>query len=402
MDLAMLEQVVAGACALRFRQKLQPAGGPGDKVFPPTYEGAQYAEETRLIDGVEYLCIHLDSVQSQANRMELALLEAARAGKIELPIVSVDFAARSPDLRSVGVITSLDAPHRLADAILRDSEIGGVMFRKSPEGQILDSASYQNASGLFGICPTALLFGIWDSTGPRGSLGVKIQRSIVSEVVAVGAVKGVKTSSRIDPLGITKNAGPLYVMADGTMTIDASKAVQENGQAVLYGRKKDEKDKKDEGTPARANHGNIIPSIQDTNGGITFSYALQTTTISFPALRRLRFPVGGYSAEADQAGRTVIAALGISAASLSVATGYDFRSRCLLVPETQGTWEIVAADGGIQTFSIGATASCNLLREAAEKAKACGLPWRAEGLSLVPSEGLVQLVTRSRELAAQV
>ena len=30
---------------------LQPAGGPGDKVFPPTYLDAKYADEQRVIPG---------------------------------------------------------------------------------------------------------------------------------------------------------------------------------------------------------------------------------------------------------------------------------------------------------------------------------------------------------------
>ena len=35
--------------AFRCRQRLQPAGGDGDKVFPPTYAGAVYAIEERRI-----------------------------------------------------------------------------------------------------------------------------------------------------------------------------------------------------------------------------------------------------------------------------------------------------------------------------------------------------------------
>ncbi|MFZ4617291.1 MAG: type I-G CRISPR-associated RAMP protein Csb1/Cas7g [Rectinemataceae bacterium] len=154
---------------------LSEAQGDGSARLSPQVQGA-YALETRIVDGRRIPCIHLDSVQSQANRMELALLEAARAGKIELPIVQVDFAAKDPELKEVGTITSLEAPHRLADAILRDSAAGGKRFRDLPEGKVLETASIQNAAGLFEICPTALLFGIWDSTGPKGGLGVKFQR----------------------------------------------------------------------------------------------------------------------------------------------------------------------------------------------------------------------------------
>jgi len=39
MDYLQLQRAVAEDAALRRRQRLQPAGGPGDKIFPPTYPG---------------------------------------------------------------------------------------------------------------------------------------------------------------------------------------------------------------------------------------------------------------------------------------------------------------------------------------------------------------------------
>ena len=39
MNISELNHMVAKGAALRRRQRLQPAGGPGDKVFPPTYPG---------------------------------------------------------------------------------------------------------------------------------------------------------------------------------------------------------------------------------------------------------------------------------------------------------------------------------------------------------------------------
>lgn len=39
-----LERFVRGGSAgIRVRSRLIPAGGPEDKVFPPTYQGGQYA-----------------------------------------------------------------------------------------------------------------------------------------------------------------------------------------------------------------------------------------------------------------------------------------------------------------------------------------------------------------------
>ena len=73
------DATAGGSVALRSVTRLQPAGGPGDKVFPPTYavEGRaehKYAAEERHVDGRVVHTVLLDSVASQANRAELALL----------------------------------------------------------------------------------------------------------------------------------------------------------------------------------------------------------------------------------------------------------------------------------------------------------------------------------------
>ena len=76
LSLDHIRDALAGnAAAFSSVTDYQPAGGPGDKVFPPTYEGGSYATEPRYINGEEVPCVLLDSVQSQANRMEMALLE---------------------------------------------------------------------------------------------------------------------------------------------------------------------------------------------------------------------------------------------------------------------------------------------------------------------------------------
>src|SRR5262245_8830005 len=94
LTLKSLQAAVAGtAAALRCRTCLQPAGGAGDKVFPPTYAGAVYAIEQRRVDGEKdpVTCVLLDSVQSQANRQEDALQDAFDQGRIKLPVIAVEF-----------------------------------------------------------------------------------------------------------------------------------------------------------------------------------------------------------------------------------------------------------------------------------------------------------------------
>lgn len=391
LTLETVKQAVGGqAAALRCVTEYQPAGGPGDKVFPPTYEGGRYAVETRVLPGGELAeCVLLDSVQSQANRMELALLEAHRAQRTRLPLLVARF--DQDVLLKKFTVTSLEAPHRAADAIFRDSLYNGVMFRKSVKGKMLDTADIRNATGLFGLCPTALLFGLWDSTGPRGGLGAKFQRAIVSEMIGISATQGVKTSSRIDPAQIMLGAGPLYSRPED------SDAAPTWALAAAGGAKKLGKD----GKPSEANHGNVTPTI--TAGGFTITRAQQTTVISLTALRRLRFPLNGAPSSdpgVDILARTVLAALGLAAAALTRDESADLRSRCHLIATSAPEWELIDKPGEEpKRFSLSGDAAIALLNDAIEAAKSAGLPWDGE-IELQPADDLVELVRRSQQLAA--
>ncbi len=208
-----LRSTVAGdAVALRSRMTLQPAGGEGDKVFPPSYavDGRadhKYAvEERRLGDGGGVsTTVLLDSVASQANRAELALLEGWEHGELKFPVPYVDF-SQDGGMTDYDKLTVLEAPHRLADAVFRDSLLDGTLFRLSDVGRAITDATPRNATDLFRYSPTSLLFGMWDSTGPKGGLGSKFQRAYVSEIVGFDASVGKKVGSRIDPLQIEKVA----------------------------------------------------------------------------------------------------------------------------------------------------------------------------------------------------
>ena len=414
MKLTELQEAVQTGSAFRCRIKLQPAGGEGDKVFPPTYSGARYAVEQRRIPGYDSLvdCVLLDSVQSQANRMEEALQQAVDSGRISIPVIEVDFSPYYPgedkpeDMQladPVGKVTSLQVPHRIADAILRDSIVknNDKPFRSPKEsdeseyGKMLRRVSNQDATVLFELCPTALIFGMWDSTGPKGGLGAKFERAMVSEIIGIDAKEGVRSSSRIDPLGIRKEGLTLYTASDGDWTIDENEAKKEKGKPVLF---------KKEGKPSEANHSNITPDLKDKNnnpyhGGVTIAKAEQTIVISLAALRRLRFPVNGtHSSEADQAARTVLAALALCAAVLADETGLDLRSRCVLYGDEPLKWTLLDRKNG-DDFTLEADGAVKLLKEAVGAAKEAGLPWRDKPLELRPSDKLVKLVAKSQHLA---
>ena len=392
LDLKTLRDAVAGAAAaFRCVTDYQPAGGPGDKVFPPTYEGGKYATEERIDPetGEVKPCVLLDSVQSQANRMELALLEAHRAGKVTLPLIVTRF--DQDELLRKFTVTSLEAPHRAADALFRDSLLNGVMFRQSDKGRLLDTADVRNATGLFGLCPTALVFGLWDSTGPRGGQGAKFQRALVSEIVGYAAVPGVKTASRIDPAQIVLGAGPLYERRSETSDLPNWTLDEKEGKGKL----------KKSGKPSEAVHGNITPTISD--GGFTLSRARQTTTVSLSVLRRLRFPFNGAADsnhETDVSARTALTALGLAAGTLA-RNDTDLRSRCQLFAETAPTWELLDRPGDPpKAFDLDQDAALQLLADAIAQARKAELPWE-DRIELTPSAELVKLVRRSQELASQ-
>lgn len=398
-----LKQHVAGdTVAIRGTATLEPAGGPGDKIFPPTHAvddknkkpGAKYAFETRRIGGQDVACVLIDSVQSQANRMEEALQELWADKEIALPVVSVDFSSVAPE---VGRVTSLTAPHRIADALLRDSLLkdSNQLFRLSEIGKSFTDASTKNATALFKVCPTGLIFGLWDSTGPKGGLGAKFQRALVSEIVGVNAASGSKTASRIDPLNIGKDAAVLYKAANGDeiWTANADEAEKKDGEPIKVG------SEKKAGKPSAVLHGNIAPTIDAVGGGVTIDEAKHTVVLSLAALRRLGFAEGATEA------RTVLTALGLLAVLASESRGHDLRSRCLLVPKKGSALklEAVGRDGETTPLDLDLAAAIKLYNDAVAALPAGVKFEKAKGEALAelkPSPKLADLVKKSRELAA--
>jgi CRISPR-associated protein Csb1 len=403
------DAVVGDGVGVRSRTVLEPLGGAGDKIFPPTYgvennAETKYATEKRRVGGADVDSVLLDSVASQANRFELALLEAVRNKELALPLVSVDFRDRDK-VRDLDLLSSLEAPHRIYDAILRDSLLGDRAFRLSEPGLAITAATVRNAAALFHYNPGTLLFGGWDSTGPKGGRGSKFERAITSEVVAIGISRGVKTGSRIDPLAIELKAATVFEAPDDLRwTLDPDQAVR------------DEKDKPkpvkgggegQAGRPSQINHGNVTPSIDARAGGITADEIVATTVLSFVALRRLRFPVDhkgdaidpARRHEAEGAARTALAALGLAATVLAFESGFDLRSRCVLAPVATQGFELLRRSGGEPTaFTLEHDEALALVAEASAASTESGLPWMTEELLLQPADRLVDLIERSRRL----
>jgi CRISPR-associated protein Csb1 len=382
MDFSTFSDLVNRAAAVRRRQRLQPMGGPGDKIFPPTYPGEgrnpvpQHVMETRRVEGADVPCVLVDSVQSQANRLEEVLLATLAKGKPGIPHLAVDFAGFD-DLEDIGRLTSLDAPHRVFDAIIRDSELDGRRFPQTELGVALRKASLRNATALFEASPSALLFGAWNSTGEGGGLGAKFPRCLVSEIVGVGVAEGKRTGSRIDPLGVRREVEVYDVGGDWTLE-------KPSGSKAKKVR------------PSEINHGNIAPSVQPL--GVTVDYVDHTAVITFAGLRRIGLPSpeGEIDDRRDRAGQAVLAALGLVALTAQDAAGYALRSRCDLVVETPTPFEIVHRDGRSESVELDVDGAIDLLEGAVEAAKAAGLPWSPAPVTLTPQARLAELVRQSR------
>jgi CRISPR-associated protein Csb1 len=399
MDYKKLTRAVAQDAALRRKQVLQPVGGKNDKIFPPTYpeerrgQGPRHVFERRRIDGREAWCVLVDSVQAQANRLEEALLAAVREKAISLPYVTVDF--RQAQLAGLTEITSLDAPHRVYDAILRDSLLDNQPFMRSPLGLRLAEAKAGDATALLEASPTALLFGAWHSTGEGGGLGAKFPRCLVSEIVAVDVpvedgpvdgrtgeidvrTSGRRTGSRIDPLGVLRRV-EVFKSPDGTWDTVKERA----GKGAKQVR------------PSEINHGNIAPTVQPL--GITCDHAEHTAVLSFAGLRRLGFGGG----PKDEAGRTLLAALGLVALAEQDARGYALRSRCDLVCDGRAPFELVHADGSAERLEIGRESARAVYAAAHAAAAKAGFKLPAEPIRLTPQDKLVEIVRRSQRLALE-
>lgn len=388
LTLAALSAAVGGsAAAFRSITKLQPIEGEGGKVFPATYSGGRYATEKRRLasdDGSEreVECVLLNSVQSEANAAELALLNAIEREQIKLPLIEVDFReANGQFQKDLPNLTSLEVPHRLADAILRDSMLpDGTRFSNSKYATRWRRSNLWNATALYELCPTALVFGMWGSPEKPGGLGAKFERAYISEIVGVDALMvEERFGFRVDPISVSSKV-PLVRTEDGFQL-----ASEKAKNAIR---------------PSELNHGNIV--FDSTNGGVRCRFAEQTTVVSLGALRKLRFPSNGkHDAKRDAAARTVLAAIGLCAGVLASERGTSLRSRCSLSPVAPRVWELLDGPGApANSYTVDSAAAIALVNEAVAAAKAAKLEWMEDKLTLKPTPELTALIRKSQEVMA--
>ena len=173
---------------IRIDVELQPLSGPGGPVNPTVYEGGSYQTDRRWSapsDAEHTPLIVIDNVPSQANRLE----EALRRDRV--PIAIPEFVL---DLSKIGdlpshlprSLSSLQFPHRNADAYLRDAKQGELGFIKTDVGEAIFGATAQERGPLMSWFPQALLYGFWQTHLGRKRHNSKHARAWVSEIIGGG------------------------------------------------------------------------------------------------------------------------------------------------------------------------------------------------------------------------
>jgi len=175
--------------AIVMRQHLKPVEGDHAVIFPPTYAGIGYNIDTFDQAGeIRNVCT-IDSVGSQANRME-PIFKKSPYNEL-VPQITIEIrkpASKGQDKGGlIDTVHLLDAGHRIADAVVRFSDAADEINKAF-------QAIPNNATLLAKLAPTSLVFGCWDS---RGS-SVKLPRIVRSTIMAYN-IQELKRSAQYVP-----------------------------------------------------------------------------------------------------------------------------------------------------------------------------------------------------------
>lgn len=290
----------SGPVALTLRQQLAPVEN-SRVIFPPTYAGSNdsiYNIDT-LSDGTKVVTI--DSVGSQANRME-PIFKAARNGAGENPLATlvpqVDI-----EIDADRRVSILEAGHRLGDAIVRSSSL------KDAAKRAFEAFLGGDAGPIAKLSPTSLVFGAWDSR----DTSAKLPR-IVQAVVRAWNVDVLRRSAQYSP---PVDYASLEVFSEDDRT-------------------------KSEGNPKSplAQRGFVhVPAGEVLGGVLARGPIVRDVTVNLVALRRLD------AKEKAQELRRYVLGLSLTAAT-DFGDGF-YRQGCLLTidPAAPGEWVAVGRTG---------------------------------------------------------
>ena len=362
---------------IRIDTELVPLGGPGSPVKPAVYEGGTYQQDRRWAtpDDTETTpVIVIDNVPSQANRLEDALRRHRES--IAIPELVLDLS----DMASLPAhlprrLSSLQFPHRNADAYLRDAQFDGEDFIKTDLGKEIFGATAQTCGPLMAWFPQALLYGFWQSHLGKKRHNSKHARAWVSEIIGW---QPASTETRV--LGL--KGDPLNLNTDEVVTSNRDDRTEwDIGKGTVEGGKSDKL--------SEIGHGQVpFMGNAATAAAVSFARVTQRATVSFAQLRRVSLGVDQPSA--DAAARALLVALGLCAHQLAFGRGFALRSGAeLRARATTVTWLGSEADEEIQVGDAEATLS--LLQSAKAHAESVGVPldgWDKPPTMLRPKENL--------------
>lgn len=308
----------AGPVALYFRQELVPVEGPGAPFFPPTYaDPVKGYNIDELSDGTKVALV--DSVGAQANRMEPLFLQNPYR---EL-VPQVDIRYGDEKKGTDGVVSLLEAGHRLGDAVVRCTEM-----REMAQKAFL-ALKRGNATHIAKLAPTSLVFGAWDSR----DTGAKIPR-IVQATVRAWDVSELSRSAQ-------------YVPA------------LDYAEQEVFSEEEKQKAEGKQGSPL-AERGFVHVPASGMHGGIVANGPIRRdVTINLVALRRL---------DGDDGDKLRSYILGLAILAASEPLDAFLRQGCLLVPDADrpSGWTSVGRSGERRSLNWSQDAALTFAEKAAK------------------------------------
>jgi len=389
---------------LAITRELQPLGGSGDVVSPPTFaqaegdeKGPRYVWSERRVAGETVKTCLLDSPASQANRIEEALLTLVQSGRLTLPLHRLD-------IPNIGVLTDLELPHRAYDAAVGTATLAdGTRWADSSVAKQIRGASRKDATALLEHAPLILVLGGWDShsgTAANAWQG-RHEKAVWSKIVAIDAFRMNRPGGRLDPMGLP-SSDRVNLSDDSKLTTEEQKAAlkklaeEQDVTRVEQGLKKLAKElsaKQSSQKLVDQGLGVVPPSMgKFPRLSITMRHAEQRSVISFGVFRRIGFGGNGK----DSLARDFLAALGILGLAALHRDGGHLRSECDLVCERTDGWQIRRDDAPDEPLSgITVERSLEVVQEALGRFPSRKLAFRTDPIDLRVHSSLVAAMGRS-------
>lgn len=352
------------AAAIRVRARLQPIGGAGTFVQPPTYADSRgsvtIAHHQRRIDERDVPCTLVGSVGCMANRFEEAISEMRRDG-LPLSVAEVHADINGYPLHE----STLTMPHRGADAIARSCLHDGTPYMGTEAGKAL-LCNRTDVRPLAKWHQTMLLLGGWYSARSHG--GVRLPRALQAELI------GIQSSP-------CSTVGGRYDLTPASSAVKLYRKPGEGIPFVMEGSGKGNR-------PSELPIGMIPSGVEER--GITADYYEMNATLSLAAIRNL-----GCGEAEPRPLHNALRKVGVAVLLRTLSDGIYLRSRCHLVPEVEPAIELIGPDGATESLALDATQALREAMDAIDECSRAGIGWGNESLALEPSPQLAQLIEES-------